>query len=517
MEQLTGISGGEWLVLFVVAVALALIVTASLQWLAQPPTGRGALLPLLTGAALLVCALVWHGDLVPHLLKRIVTEPWALATAGAILVLALAVRDFVFGRVLSVFTKALSHLRLSESASGSGALGLSLTLLLVFGGLGLEAANTTGALAPAVSTSPVGQILLEGGASIVASYQVSGSVMDLVLREPQDGFMSMADGEILHFRLPDMLNGKLQITTVASGLGYPRGLAIRQNTLFVSDVVGFPCKPPWLFCDGPTVGPTPQKGELKILGSARGQVLAFDIDPSGHLSNERVVVGDLPVVSSLHAVNGLAVGPDGLLYAVIGNIDYLWKTPHAIDGLNVPNLDLLGTVVRMAPDGSNLQVFARGIRNIYGLAFDERGALYGVDNDGPTVGGWRREEVLHIRRGANYGYPFDGTFGTPAVRTDQPIWLLTSTGSAAIAWRGQFGMSPGLLVGSCGKVESVRLSDLGDGRVVRVNGDYQALADHIPGCVTAIEPMPDHRALLGIFPGGTKPFPLLLMDLSGVR
>lgn len=517
MEELTGISSGGWLFLFVVAIAVILIVTAPMTDGLGVPRNRSLLLSLSTGMALLAVAAVWHGDLVPSLARRIVTRPWAIAAAAAISLLALALRDLVLGRALRMLRNLFSRLGRSESVSKNGALGASLALLLVFGIIGLKAADRTGALTSAAPVSLVGQIRLDGGARIVASYPMPGSVMDLVFHGPRDGFISMADGRIMRFRLPDALNGRLQLATAAQGPGLPRGLAIMGNTLFVSELIGLPCERPWVFCDGPTVGPTPGEGELKILQSARGQIVAFDIDSSGVLSNQRVILGDLPTASSLHAVNGLAVGPDGLLYAVIGNIDYLWKTPQAIDGLDVPNLDLLGTVVRMAPDGSDFQVFARGIRNVYGLAFDEQGALYGVDNDGFTVGGWRREEVLRIAQGANYGYPFDGTFGTPTVRTDGPIWLLSTPGSAGVAWRGRFGLTPGLLVGGCGQIQSVRLSDLGDGRSVESPGDIQLLAGEIPGCVTVIAPGPDDLALMGIFPGGTEPFPLLLFDLSAVK
>jgi hypothetical protein len=517
VEELTGISGGEWLFVFVIAIAVVLIVTALLTDGSGVPRKRLLLLSLSTGTALLAVAAVWHGERIPSLARRISTRPWAMGAAVAMLFLALAVRDLVLGRVLGLLRRLFSRLGRSESVSEKGALGVSLALLLVFGVMGLEAADRTGTFTPASPSSAVAAIHLDSGARIVRSYSVPGSVMDLVFHGPRDGFMAMADGRILSFRLPDAVNGRLQLAKAAEGPGLPRGLAIAGNTLFVSEVVGFPCERPWLFCDGPTVGPTPGEGELKILQSARGQVVAFDIDSRGLLSNQRVILKDLPTVSSLHAVNGLAIGPDGLLYVVIGNIDYLWRTPDAIDRLDVPNLDLLGTVVRVAPDGSRFQVFARGIRNIYGLAFDERGAVYGVDNDGFTVGGWRREEMLHVEQGANYGYPFDGTFGTPTVRTDPPIWLLGSTGSAALAWRGGFGLSPGLVVGACGRIDSVRLSDLGDGRSVDSPADAQLLAEGIPGCVTAIRPVSDGLALVSVFASGTEPVRLLLMDLSAVK
>jgi hypothetical protein len=516
MESLTGISRDDWLLLLVVAIAVVLIVVAFVDARPGLPLKRSSLLPLVAGSALLLLALVWLGDLLPSLLRRIATSARALAVAIAVAILALALCDLVLGRTTSLLRRMLLRFRLSEPASHDGALGASLALLLVAGIAALAAVNRAESLVPA-SPSPWGGTQATGGARIVASYEVPGRVMGLVFRGERDGYLTLAEGQIMHFVLPDTPDGTLQLDSVADGLGNPRGMAIIGNQLFVSDVVGLPCRRPFQFCAGPNVGPSPEEGELTILQAARGRILAYDIGSDATLSNERVVLDDLPAVSSLHTVNGLAVGPDGLLYAVIGNIDYLWKTPDAIDRLDVPNLDLLGTVIRMNPDGRHVEVFARGIRNIYGLTFDDRGNLYGSDNDGNTVNGWRREEILRIRRGADYGYPTGRTPEGTAVPAEQPVWVEETNGTAGIAWRGRFGLTPGLLVGSCGRIESFRMTDLGEGLAVKTRSDVTVIVDQIPGCVTAIEPAPDQLALVGTFAGGSESFPLLLVDLSRVR
>ena len=69
----------------------------------------------------------------------------------------------------------------------------------------------------------------------------------------------------------------------------------------------------------------------------------------------------------------------------------------------------LGTVLRFHLDAENIEIYANGLRNIYDLEFDDAGPLWGVDNDGPTWRGFRAEEVVQIKEGANYGHPYEGT------------------------------------------------------------------------------------------------------------
>jgi hypothetical protein len=237
------------------------------------------------------------------------------------------------------------------------------------------------------------------------------------------------------------------------------------------------------------------EGERRILEGSRARLIAFDIERDGSLANERVILDHLPVANTEHGVNGMVTGPDGRIYVAIGNLDQL--PVDIAETVDHPRKDLLGTVIRLSPEGDNMEVFARGLRNVYGIVFDDQGDLWGVDNDGETPSGWRAEEILHIRQGRNYGYPHEGSFGQFEVRDDFAVWHAQGTGSAGILWADDLRLGPGLLIGSCGWLDGLRLTDMRGEWAVADRSDYARLLQ-LPGCVSDLEALGNSRVIVSV-------------------
>lgn len=155
----------------------------------------------------------------------------------------------------------------------------------------------------------------------------------------------------------------------ATGFNMPRGLAIHPETheLYVS-----------------------QRGLINALR---------DTDNDGVADQNRVVVQGLYDLDFMHSNNGIAFGPDGKLYIAdgaprLGRIKRQGAPP------------LAGTILTANPDGSDLQIFARGFRNPFGLAFAPDGSLYVTDNGEDAVEKeFQGDELNLVTQGKDYGYP----------------------------------------------------------------------------------------------------------------
>lgn len=117
------------------------------------------------------------------------------------------------------------------------------------------------------------------------------------------------------------------------------------------------------------------------------------------------VIGGLPCCYTFyHSANGIAFGPDGYGYVGVGA-----RADHGeiLSGPNAGQQDELhpleASILRFSPDGTEVEVYARGLRNPYDIAWDGDGRLFASDND-PDFG---PPEIFHlVEPGGEHGYPW---------------------------------------------------------------------------------------------------------------
>lgn len=100
-----------------------------------------------------------------------------------------------------------------------------------------------------------------------------------------------------------------------------------------------------------------------------------------------------------HTTNGIRMGIDGWIYIAVG--DFGFTEAKGTDGRVLARRG--GGVVRVRPDGTDMEIYCWGTRNIVDIAVDPYLNLFTRDNTNDG-GGWDIR-VSHIMQTANYGYP----------------------------------------------------------------------------------------------------------------
>lgn len=93
------------------------------------------------------------------------------------------------------------------------------------------------------------------------------------------------------------------------------------------------------------------------------------------------------------------MGIDGWIYIAVG--DFGFNKAVAKDGTTLSKRG--GGVVRIRPDGTELEVYSWGQRNIVDIALDPFMNVFTRDNTNDG-GGWDIR-LSHVMQTANYGYP----------------------------------------------------------------------------------------------------------------
>ena len=99
-----------------------------------------------------------------------------------------------------------------------------------------------------------------------------------------------------------------------------------------------------------------------------------------------------------HTTNGIRMGIDGWIYIAVG--DYGFHGAKGKDGTTLSQRG--GGILRVRPDGTELEVFAIGLRNPFAIAIDPYMNLFTRDNTNDGAG-WD-VRVSHLIQTADYGY-----------------------------------------------------------------------------------------------------------------
>lgn len=100
-----------------------------------------------------------------------------------------------------------------------------------------------------------------------------------------------------------------------------------------------------------------------------------------------------------HATNGIRMGIDGWIYIAVGDFGFHNATDRSGKQLTM----LGGGIVRVRPDGTEMEVFTHGTRNVYDVAIDPYMNIFTRENTNDG-GGWNVRFSHHIQSG-EYGYP----------------------------------------------------------------------------------------------------------------
>ncbi|MBI4485254.1 MAG: sorbosone dehydrogenase family protein [Acidobacteria bacterium] len=185
-----------------------------------------------------------------------------------------------------------------------------------------------------------------------------------------------------------------EVVKIADGLTMPNGVAFKDGALYVAEVSRV------LRYDG----------VLQFVKQAA----------AGRAPLKPTIINDSFPSDRLHGWKYLAFGPDGLLYLQVG-------APCNICDRGDP----YATIWRMKPDGSDAEIFARGVRNSVGMAWHpDSKQLWFTDNGRDMLGDEvPPDELNHApRNGLHFGYPYchGGTIADPEFGARHPCASYTA-------------------------------------------------------------------------------------------
>jgi len=190
-------------------------------------------------------------------------------------------------------------------------------------------------------------------------------------------FVSTRDaGKVYAVLDKDHDNRADEVLTVATGLNMPNGVAFREGALYVAEV---------------------------------SRVLRFDgIETRLRNPPRPVVIRDDFPTDQHHGWKFIGFGPDERLYVPVGAPCNVCERSD----------ERYASIMRMKPDGSELEIFAHGVRNTVGFDWHpETRALWFTDNGRDWMGDDLPPDELNRApvKGLNFGFPYrhGGTIPDP--------------------------------------------------------------------------------------------------------
>jgi glucose/arabinose dehydrogenase len=194
-------------------------------------------------------------------------------------------------------------------------------------------------------------------------------------------FVGNRDGENVYAVVDNNKDGVADnVYTIGSGLHSPNGVAFRNGSLYVAEI---------------------------------SRIIRFD-DIESKLPNPPVpiVVNDKFPDKSHHGWKYIAFGPDDKLYVPVGAPCNVCEEKDSI----------FASITRMNPDGSNFEIFAKGIRNSVGFDWNpQTKEMWFTDNGRDELGDDKPFCELNFApvKGLHFGFPYchegdilDPEFGT---------------------------------------------------------------------------------------------------------
>ena len=241
--------------------------------------------------------------------------------------------------------------------------------------------------------------------SLVAAQQGDGTNVQATVHTFKPAKVEAGPDRFRALTVPD----GFQIRPLAEGLMNPRIIAVAPDgRIYVSrrdqgDVLlledqdedgKLDAEPKVVFTRSGAHGLAIANGMLYV--ATVNDVYRSTIRPDGTLGPEERIISDLPD-GGQHPNRTLAFGPDGMLYISVGS---------SCNACNETNPEH-ATLLRSSPDGKSRSIFASGLRNTIGFAWDPKtGELWGMDHGIDYLGDYEQpEELNRIQKGKQYGWP----------------------------------------------------------------------------------------------------------------